>query len=228
MNGFNGLSIPTVGRAVTVVAACALLAGCGAASLGPLWGSPSPASTPSPTAAAQAAGQASGQASGQAAGASALAGGGGPFDRRELNCPYVDVREGAAAHRVYAGQPANSSVRHQFSIADVARECRVVGDQLVIKVGVEGRVLLGPAGAPSSFTVPVSVAVRNESNNQFVVNRAYRVAATIPAGASNSTFSLVTEELSVPFKSLSANEDYQIFVGFDGASSAAGPDRRRR
>ena len=222
MSGLNGLGIAGAGRAGAVAAACVLLSGCGAASLGSLWGSSPSASTPAPVTAAPAA-QAAGGSS-----AAALLGGGGPFDRRELSCPYVDVREGAAAHRVYAGQPANSAVRHQFSIADVARECRVVGDQLVIKVGIEGRVLLGPAGAPSSFTVPVSVAVRNEANGQFVVNRTYRVAATIPSGASNTTFSLVTEELSVPFKSLAAIEDYRVFVGFDGASSAAGSDRRRR
>ncbi len=219
MNGFNGLSVLAIGRAVTVAAGCVLLTGCGGASLGALWGSSPTASTQAPAPSVQASGGSN---------AAALLGGGGPFDRRELNCPYVDVREGSAAHRVYAGQPAGSAVRHQFSIADVARECRVVGDQLVIKVGIEGRVLLGPAGAPSSFTVPVSVAVRNEANGQFVASRAYRVAATIASGASNTTFSLVTEEISVPFKSLAANEDYQILVGFDGASSAAGPDRRRR
>lgn len=222
MNGFKGFGLPSAGRAVALASVCALLTGCGGGYLGPLWGSSSAPATPAPAATGQAAGAAA------PTGAASLLGGGGPFGRRELNCPYVDVREGAAAHRVYAGQPANSAVRYQFSISDVARECRVVGDQLVIKVGIEGRVLLGPAGAPSSFAVPVSVAVRNEANGQFVANRAYRVAASIPAGSSNTGFSVVSEEISVPFKSLAANEDYQVFVGFDGASSAAGPERRRR
>lgn len=220
MSGFTGLSLSGFGRGALASGACLLLAGCGGVSIGSIFGPP--AST-QPIASAAQPGQPA-----PATGAAALLGGSGPFDRRELNCPYVDVREGAAAHRVYAGQPSNATVRYQFAISDVARNCQIVGDQLVIKVGVEGRVLLGPAGAPSSFTVPVSVAVRNESNGQFVANRSYRVAATIPAGSTNTVFSVVSEEISVPFKSLAANEDYQVFVGFDGASAAAGPERRRR
>ncbi len=72
---------------------------------------------------------------------------------RELVCPVVEVREGAAAHRVYAGGQSNANVRYQFSMGDIARECRVQGNQIVLKIGVEGRVLLGPAGSPGSFTV---------------------------------------------------------------------------
>jgi hypothetical protein len=138
------------------------------------------------------------------------------------------VREGAAAHRVYAGQQSNANVRYQFSMGEVARECRVAGSQLILKIGVEGRVLLGPAGSPGAFTVPVTIAVRDEASRQIVANRSYRVAANIAQGSSNTTFAVVSDEIAVPFKSAAASEDYQIFVGFDGASSAAGPQARRR
>ena len=140
----------------------------------------------------------------------------------------VDVREGAAAHRVYAGAQSNSTVRYQFSMGDIARECRVQGNQLVLKIGVEGRVLLGPAGSPGSFSVPVSIAVRDEATRKYVATRNFRVAANIAQGSANTEFAVVSDEIAVPFKSLAANEDYIIFVGFDGASAATGNQAARR
>ncbi len=146
----------------------------------------------------------------------------------DLACPYVDVREGAAAHRVYAGGQSNANVRYQFSMGDIVRSCRIEGNQLIVKVGVEGKVLLGPAGAPSSFTVPITVAVRREEGLQFINTRTYRVAAAIPAGASQTTFAMVSDEIAVPFISPKSNEDYQVFVGFEGAGAATTAERRRR
>jgi hypothetical protein len=146
----------------------------------------------------------------------------------ELVCPVVDVREGAAAHRVYAGAQSNANVRYQFSMGDIARQCRVQGNQIVLKIGVEGRVLLGPAGSPGSFSVPVSIAVRDEATRQFVATRTYRVAANIPQGSANTEFAVVSDEIAIPFKGLAANEDFIIFVGFDGASAATGNQATRR
>lgn len=202
------------GAALAVVLA---LSGCGGGSyIGSLFGSGSQP-TEQPVASAQA------PAGGVANAPVTLSG-----RPAELACPYVDVREGAAAHRVYAGGQSNANVRHQFSIGDIVRDCRANGNQLVMKVGVEGRVLLGPAGSPGSFTVPVSIAVRDETTKQFIVNRTFRVAASIPQGASNTTFAVVSDEITIPLKSLAANDDYQVFVGFDGASAAAGSQRSTR
>ena len=201
-------------KGAAAIAALLTLAGCGGGSyMGSLFGSGS-SSSAQPVASGQ-----------PQAGAQAAAASGQP---RDLACPYVDVREGAAAHRVYAGQPSSASVRYQFSMGEIARDCRVAGNQLIIKIGVEGRVLLGPAGSPGSFTVPVTIAVRDESSKAMVANRAYKVAANIAPGSANTTFAVVSDEIAVPLKSLAGNEDYQVFVGFDGASSAAGPQARRR
>lgn len=206
------------GRASARAAALAVLLalpGCSGAGgyVGSLFGS---GASSEPVASTQAAGQTVAQAQSQS---------GQP---RELVCPYVDVREGAAAHRVYAGQPSNATVRYQFSMGDIARECRVAGNQMILKIGVEGRVLLGPAGSPGSFTVPVTIAVRDEATRQFVANRSYKVPANVPQGAANTSFAVVADEIAVPLKSLAGNEDYQVFVGFDGASSASGSQQARR
>lgn len=198
------------------MAALLALSGCGGGSyVGSLFGSGSPASS-QPVASGQGA-QETAQAAARPVGSPT-----------ELVCPFVDVREGAAAHRVYAGQPSNATVRYQFSMGDIARECRISGNQLVLRIGVEGRVLLGPTGSPGSFTVPVSIAVRDEASMQYVANRTYRVAANIAQGAANTSFSVVSDEISVPLKSVAANEDYLVYVGFDGASAAAGGQQARR
>lgn len=132
-------------------------------------------------------------------------------------CPIVDVRDGGAAHRVFNGSGrSNADVRYQFSIGDTARECAVENGQLVIRVGVEGKVLLGPAGGPSSFTVPVFIGVRREEGQQMLSSRVYSVAASIPQGSTNTSFSVVSEPLVVPFTQENAAADYTIFVGFEG------------
>lgn len=211
-------------KGAVALAALLALSGCGGGSyVGSLFGSGS--STPSAPTQPVASGQASADGPPQSAILPIF--NTGPT---ELMCPFVDVREGAAAHRVYAGQQSNSNVRYQYSMGEIARECRLSGNQLVLKMGVEGRVLLGPAGSPGSFNVPVTIAVRDEKTRQFVANRTYRVAAGIAQGASNTSFAIVSDEITIPFKGLAANDDYTIFVGFDGASAATGsqPARRRR
>lgn len=210
-------------RASLALSALLALSGCGGGSyVGSLFGSGSSSSAAQPAPSGQAAAQPDGPPQ------SAVF----PLftDRRatELTCPIVEVREGAAAHRVYAGQPSNASVRYQYSMGDIARDCRVADNKLVMKVGVEGRVLLGPAGSAGSFTVPVSIAVRDEATRQYVATRNYRVAASIGSGEANTSFAVVSDEIVVPLKGLNANEDYSIFVGFDGPSAATGPQRARR
>ena len=85
----------------------------------------------------------------------------------------------------------------------------------MIRVGIAGRVISGPAGGPGSFTLPVRVGVRREDNQQIVTSKVFSATATIPAGASNSTFAFVSEPVSVPYTREEANEDYMIVVGLD-------------
>jgi hypothetical protein len=86
---------------------------------------------------------------------------------RHIVCPEVLILEGTAASQTYAGSPPSSAnLRHQYSLTDTARECTLDGDQLAIKIGVAGKVLLGPAGSPGSFNVPVRMAVLGAHNNE--------------------------------------------------------------
>lgn len=159
-----------------------------------------------------------------------LGGGGGPTgtDTRRLFCPIVVVLDGAAASRVYSGSPPSSAnLRHQYSIDDAVRECAIEGENIAIKVGIAGKVLLGPAGAPGSFSVPLRVAVIRDSDNQPLVSKLYHVAATISSGQTYATFSIVTEPLIVPFTQEHAEEDYSIKAGIDEGPGAEKASARK-
>lgn len=142
------------------------------------------------------------------------------------SCPEVEVLDGGAALRV--GGPASNSVRHQFSMTDVARECQLAGGQISIKVGVEGNVLLGPAGGAGSYSAPVRVAIRKESDQTIVASRNYRVSASVSSGTAQAPFQLITEPLAVPMVSEMAGDDYTVLVQFGGAGAEQRERRRRR
>jgi hypothetical protein len=144
----------------------------------------------------------------------------------KLDCPEVEVLGGAAAMRV--GGQENASVRYQYSMGDVARECQVENGQINIKVGVEGRVLLGPAGGPGSFQVPVRIAIRREADQKPAMSKVYRIDAAIAPGESQTTFNMVSDTFQVPYLRPRADDDYTIVVGFDDKAEAPAARRQKR
>ncbi|MGI8568334.1 MAG: hypothetical protein ACR2KT_04340 [Methylocella sp.] len=142
---------------------------------------------------------------------------------RHIFCPEVLILEGTAASQAYAGTPPSSAnLRYQYALGDSARECALEGDQLAIKIGVAGRVLLGPAGSPGGFSVPVRMAVLRGRDNQPIVSKLYRPTVTVAAGETQADFTIVSEPLRVPFIQDHAEDDYTIKVGID---EGAGTDK---
>ncbi|MGH6835941.1 MAG: hypothetical protein ACREC9_10420 [Methylocella sp.] len=143
---------------------------------------------------------------------------------RHIFCPEVLILEGTAASQAYAGTPPSSAnLRYQYALTDTARECTLDGDELAVKIGVAGKVLLGPAGSPGSFSVPVRMAVLRERNNQPITSKLYRAAVTVAAGENQADFTIVSEPLRVPFIQDHAEDDYTIKVGIDEGTSADKP-----
>jgi hypothetical protein len=147
-------------------------------------------------------------------------------DVTQIDCPEIEVLGGAAALRI--GGQENATVRYQYSMGQVARECAVDNGQIDIKVGVEGRVLLGPAGGPGSFQVPVRIAIRREADQTAAVSKAYRIPATIAPGESQTQFSMVSDVMQVPYLRPRADDDYTIVVGFDEKADAPQPKRKKQ
>jgi hypothetical protein len=138
-----------------------------------------------------------------------------PSQPKELEaayCPSVDVTEGGAALRIVAG----ANVRTQISIGRIARECvRREDGSITVKVGVEARVLLGPAGAPGRFDVPVTFLIKHD--DKVVASRSERTTATIAPGEAQSFAQIVVEDLPVP---AAMSNDYEIEVGLGGKAKA--------
>ena len=103
-----------------------------------------------------------------------------------------------------------------------------VGGRLQLKVGVAGRVLIGPAGEPGTFTISIRIAVRNDTTQTAVNSQLVRVSASVAPSDTQAAFSYVTEPVSVPMVA-HPDEDYTILVGFDTSAKSTdkAPPRRR-
>lgn len=148
-----------------------------------------------------------------------------PGSELDIYCPPVGVIDGGAALQSYGGRTGDpSALRNQISLSNFARECvgRPDGATLV-KVGIEGRALLGPAAsAGGRFEAPVRVVIK--TGDRVIATRARRVPVTIPAGDTQGSFVVVEENLVVP----PGSGEFEIEVGLGGAGPAQRPAGRGR
>jgi hypothetical protein len=136
----------------------------------------------------------------------------------DVYCPPVTVMDGGSAIQVYAGGRAgdSSALRSQVSLGDLARECVGQPDgSTLVKVGVEGRALLGVGGSASRFDVPVQIVVKGGSG--VIANRSRRTSVAIPAGDTQASFTVIEGGIVVP--AAYANT-FDIEVGLGGRSAA--------
>jgi hypothetical protein len=154
----------------------------------------------------------------------------------DIDCPGVEIRQGAGTMPVNAPGNENAalSLRYQASFVQTARECIVRGPDLVIKVGVQGRIVVGPAGGPGQITIPLRYAlVREGVEPQTLWTKLFLVPVTIPQGQLNLPWLHIEEEMTVPLPPGREVEAYMIYIGFDpdGATPpkpAAKPKPRAR
>jgi hypothetical protein len=135
----------------------------------------------------------------------------------------VDIRQGAGtiAVNTSARDPSAMQLRYQISVAQTARECANVAGNLTIKVGVQGRVVLGPAGTAGTIEIPVRYALVEEgAQPKTVYSKLYRVPVSIAEGQPNATFTHIEEAMAVPMPSPAALDRYVVYVGFDPLGSA--------
>src|SRR6185312_9496615 len=93
----------------------------------------------------------------------------GAESNTDIECPGIEVRTGAATLMIGSkpgqGEPSALDLRYQATIVRTARECHVNAGVMTMKVGIEGRVITGPAGGPGSLDVPIRIAVVQEGVN---------------------------------------------------------------
>src|SRR5947209_13071183 len=143
-----------------------------------------------------------------------------PQDTGDLTCPPVTVRAGASTYAVAAPgkQPVGNDLRFQATISKMARECSVNGGVITARIGIQGRVIAGPAGAPSSVQVPIRVAVvQGGVSEKTIATKAYQT--TVNMGESGSEpFSMVAEDLVYPVPPGATGDSYIFYIGFDPQS----------
>jgi hypothetical protein len=140
----------------------------------------------------------------------------------DVHCPPVGIIESGTAIRAYSGARVGdpAALRHQISIGQTARECVEEPDgSVLVKVGVEGRVLLGPAGAPGRFDTPVTVQIKR--GERILASRTQRVTVSVSQGETQGMFVVVQDGLRVP----PGSGDYDIQVGLIAGSGGERPAR---
>ena len=144
------------------------------------------------------------------------------------SCPDVTVREGTATYAVgMPGKPATAGdLRFQGTIVRYARDCTRVAGQVNARIGVEGRVIVGPAGAPPSVDLPIRIALVQEGvQPKTIVTKLYNTPVEL-GDRTNSPFSFVAEDLSYPVPPPGVADAYVFYIGFD--PNGAKPERPPR
>jgi hypothetical protein len=139
----------------------------------------------------------------------------------DVECPTVDVRTGAATLMIGSkpgeGEPSALDLRYQGTIVRTARECRVSAGVMTMKVGIEGRVITGPAGGPGTVDIPLRIAVVQEGiNPKTITSRFARIQVGIAGAVDRVPFTHVDPDVSFPMPTRAADIDsYVVYVGFD-------------
>ena len=148
----------------------------------------------------------------------------GPTQPTDIDCPGVEVRQGASTFQQSAADNGSAalSLRYQASFVRFARECALRAGNVVMKVGVEGRVILGPAGTAGALELPVRLAVVKEGlEPQTIWTKFYMVPVVMPPGEPNVLFTHVEDDMSFPNPPGDDLDKYVVYVGFDPDSAAA-------
>ena len=135
----------------------------------------------------------------------------------DMDCPQVTIRAGASTYAVAApGKPAvGNDVRYQATIVKLARECTKNGGEITARIGIQGRVIVGPSGAPPSLEVPLRVAVvQGGIGEKVITTKAFKTTVTM--GEEESVpFTLVADDLVYPVPPPNVADSYIFYVGFD-------------
>lgn len=155
-----------------------------------------------------------------------------PETPTDIECPDVKIRDGAATLTIGSNpkeqQPLPLDVRYQGSIVRTARECHVANGVMTMKVGIEGRIITGPAGGPGTVEVPLRVAVVQDGlQPKPIVSNFGKETVTLAGAVDRATFTHIDNAISFPLpQPLGLIDAYTVYVGFDPVG-AKPPEKKR-
>lgn len=139
------------------------------------------------------------------------------MDRSGLTCPDVKIRAGASTYAVAAPgkQPTGNDLKFQATITKTARECQINNGEITARIGIQGRVIAGPAGAPASVQVPLRVAVvQGGVSEKTVATKVYQTTVEM-SELGSEPFTLVADDLVYPAPPVAIGDSYIFYIGFD-------------
>src|SRR5258705_360883 len=87
-------------------------------------------------------------------------------------------------------------------------EKRNFGIVITARIGIQGRVIAGPAGAPATVEIPMRVAVvQGGVNEKVIATKAYRTTVQMTEDGS-VPFTLVADDLVYPTPSVATADSY--------------------
>jgi hypothetical protein len=149
------------------------------------------------------------------------------------SCPPVELRQGAATLTINNNpkDPSAMQLRYQVGVMQMARECSLAGGMVSIRIGVQGRIVLGPAGTHGSLEIPLRYALVHEGPEPKVLyTKLHRIPVAIPEGAPHVSFTHIEETITVPMPSQEVFDSYIVYIGFDalGAVQQRQPPPKKR
>lgn len=127
-------------------------------------------------------------------------------------CPPIRVRPGGEALFYYgSGRVGNArDLQYQAIIDKQSRNCVVSNGLITVKLGMVGRLLLGPSGNQTNVNVPLRFAVERDGVPLF--SERYEIPVTITPPNQSEEFVKVVENVAVPY---TGGEQIVFWVGFD-------------
>ncbi len=127
-------------------------------------------------------------------------------------CPPIRVKLGGEAIFSYANNKVGDAraLRYQAVIDNQSRNCVVSNGLITVKMGVVGRVLLGPVGAKNPINIPLRFVV--ERDDVAVFSQKYDLPINVTPPNQSEEFVKVVENVAIPYL---GGENIVIWVGFD-------------
>lgn len=127
-------------------------------------------------------------------------------------CPPIKVKAGSEALFYYGkGKVGNpKDLNYQAIMDKQSRNCVVSNGLITVKMGMVGRLLLGPAGNQTNVNVPVRFTVERDGVALF--SEKYEIPVTITPPNQSEEFVKVVENVAVPY---TGGEQIVFYVGFD-------------
>lgn len=144
--------------------------------------------------------------------------------RAQPTCPIVEIRSGTESLPLYeAGkQGKDDGLRFQINVQRVARECNIVGDNMVVRVGAAGRVAAGPRGTAGTVNVPVRIAAVKD--DQVLYSKLHTTGVTVGAPDFSALWTAVDDNVVLP---ANVTSQVTIYVGLDDKPEKPAPRKKK-